>query len=391
MNPATRSPARSSRRQAFSLMILAAVAGCDASGGAVSSSAATAGDLSVAQQAIEAPVSNTYILSAVDDRVCPAPACGGYFVKLVNQVSTPCGDGTAAAECHALRLDFSATGLSAAEATRFERDAFATGTGVVQGALVRRQIDPNLETSAEDVLLVGSAWQGQARSLPKGSFTRVTPTGKLCVTFPCDSYLSDRLNMSILRSYNAIALASSGAPADAVARGNQALAGPSGVVAAGVEVLVSGPAGRGKDFSAAEFYLRVSPCAAEDARPAGTCTKFLGYKWDGAACVAISGCSCDGKACAGLPTTMAACKAEHVICTAGCGQPGRQTCSDKQYCDFPDAYACGTAAQPGECHARTEICTAISRPACGCNGKNYNNPCEAHAAGTDVAFMGPCK
>jgi hypothetical protein len=335
-------------------------------------------DISVSRQAV-VETADTFIATRLDDRTCGSPACGGYFVKLINQNFTACADGSIAADCHVGRLDFAATGLSPAEAARFEQSSFSTLNGLVEGSL-----------SSGDVLRVTGAWEGQAHAAAKGSWVRIVPTGKMCLARPCDSFEGDRLNSAVVHDYNAIGLTASGASADAVARATQALTGP-GIVAAGIEVLVTGPAGRGKDFSAAEFYLRVTPCVPDDARGAGACTQLLGYKWDGAACGAVTGCSCSGTACGGLAPGLAACKSAHVICSEGCGQPGRQICSDRQYCDFPDAYACGAAAQPGDCHTRPEICAAIYRPACGCDGKTYGNPCEAHAAGVDIAALGACK
>lgn len=36
------------------------------------------------------------------------------------------------------------------------------------------------------------------------------------------------------------------------------------------------------------------------------------------------------------------------------------------------------------------ICTREYRPVCGCDGKTYANPCEAHCAGVRSFIEGPC-
>ena len=38
-----------------------------------------------------------------DPRLCPSPACGGYWVALANGVRTRCGDGTREKRCYDAR------------------------------------------------------------------------------------------------------------------------------------------------------------------------------------------------------------------------------------------------------------------------------------------------
>jgi hypothetical protein len=42
------------------------------------------------------------------------------------------------------------------------------------------------------------------------------------------------------------------------------------------------------------------------------------------------------------------------------------------------------------CLPRPEACILIYDPVCGCDGQTHGNACQAHAAGTDVAYDGEC-
>lgn len=333
-----------------------------------------------------------YILSRLDDRLCPAPACGGYFVKMVNQTTTRCADNSQSADCHAHRLDFTPSALAAAESTRFEQDSFASGFGVVKAVLARKSVAGN-PAILEDVLTVSEAWQGQAHTVPKGSFSLVTPTGRLCGSGLCDAYDGFRLGTSAVdHIYNVVNLSASGATGDTLARGQEALSG-TGIIVAGSDALVWDPISlaTAKDLLASEFYRRASPCTASNAQGTGACGRVLGYKWDGLSCVAISGCICTGTDCGVVEPTMAACQNTHDLCISrGCG-PGRPSCLPSQYCDFPDTGTCGTTGQAGLCRSRPTVCAAVSKPVCACSGRSYDNACAANADGVDVAYDGACR
>ena len=74
-----------------------------------------------------------------------------------------------------------------------------------------------------------------------------------------------------------------------------------------------------------------------------------------------------------------------------CGGLAGFVCGDKEWCDFPDAAACGSTDQFGTCETRPEVCAMIFMPVCGCDGMTYGNSCQAHAAGFDVAYAGACR
>ncbi|MEM1022902.1 MAG: Kazal-type serine protease inhibitor domain-containing protein [Myxococcota bacterium] len=78
--------------------------------------------------------------------------------------------------------------------------------------------------------------------------------------------------------------------------------------------------------------------------------------------------------------------------TAGtCGGLTGQLCPTEEWCDYPDqGPTCGSAGREGQCRPRPEGCYDVWLPVCGCNGQTYGNDCEAHAAGVDIDYMGPC-
>lgn len=74
-----------------------------------------------------------------------------------------------------------------------------------------------------------------------------------------------------------------------------------------------------------------------------------------------------------------------------CGGIAGYTCSNNEWCDYPEASACGVGDQIGKCAPRPEVCTDEFIPVCGCNGQTYSNSCQAKAAGYDVAYVGGCR
>ena len=73
-----------------------------------------------------------------------------------------------------------------------------------------------------------------------------------------------------------------------------------------------------------------------------------------------------------------------------CGGLIGARCGAGAYCNFTAAASCGMADQTGKCDDKPQFCPAVVIPVCGCDGKTYNNSCEANRAGADVHTAGAC-
>ncbi|HJL50247.1 MAG TPA: Kazal-type serine protease inhibitor family protein, partial [Polyangiaceae bacterium LLY-WYZ-15_(1-7)] len=74
-----------------------------------------------------------------------------------------------------------------------------------------------------------------------------------------------------------------------------------------------------------------------------------------------------------------------------CGGFRGASCDEGEYCHFEPSATCGWADATGICRPTPEICPAVVIPVCGCDGRTYNNSCEANGAGTSVLHEGPCE
>jgi hypothetical protein len=114
-------------------------------------------------------------------------------------------------------------------------------------------------------------------------------------------------------------------------RGGWWLAAASALVSAGCAAAV-GPCGAGTCDDGGGGGAR---CAPQAAHGVGTCDVIVGYAWSGTACVAQSGCGCEGADCGGIYPTRDACLAARAACT------GPDDASTADACHAQDARGAG--------------------------------------------------
>lgn len=319
------------------LLALVAVPACSAA-----PAAEDEGDGSDAAEAAGALSSNVnsgyFVVTRQDNRKCMSPVCGGVFVKRVNANKTRCMDAIYRTECYVGNVNLAALGLSDNEASDF-RGVLDEGKGLVRAAFAKNAMFPQI---AE--LKVAEGWEGATGSTPSGTYYRAADNGIRCITAPCPSTSAFKLNSATSQHVNNVDLEGTATPADAdtLAAAGDALGTKTGVLVAGgisTTKCVPQSSSCGTALRATEFYLPV----------------------------------------------------QHSTLGQSCGGRGQQLCSKGQYCSWEPKDICGMADAPGKCAAKTEMCSMIYQPVCGCDGKTYSSACVAASRGISVASKGACK
>ena len=175
-----------------------------------------------------------------DVRRCASPMCGGYFIKLVNQSRTRCANGRNMSECYVATIEWNGQ-------PEPDRD----------GALVRGSLSTRGDRRGKyGVLLAREVWLPASDQRASGTYFRVRDRGVRCIAAPCETHHEAKLNTSVSRNIAGVDLSGAGTTDKAESEANVAMTAPDGVLVAGTNTRVTGPAGRSQMLKATQFYLR---------------------------------------------------------------------------------------------------------------------------------------
>ncbi|MFK7988328.1 MAG: DUF6748 domain-containing protein [Sandaracinaceae bacterium] len=190
-----------------------------------------------------------------DTRRCAAPACGGWWMRAVNQESTTCFDGTTADECYVAEIDWSAAG--------YDASAISQAEGAVGGTIV----DGRITTEVILGVTIGgfkarAAWIAEWGTPPTSdgralTYHHLADNGLACLIPPCFNIGLTALNTGTAGTASGLNLSTTGASGPEQMSGQRALADGTlravGILRTDDE---AGPGGAfGETYLAAQFYL----------------------------------------------------------------------------------------------------------------------------------------
>lgn len=114
--------------------------------------------------------------------------CGGVFVKAVNKAKTKCFDGTNQADCYVGAIDLSPIGVEGDEAVALDT-ALKSGTVLASGSIALLQ-------GGIGKLVVQKAHEPASDTAATGTFYLVQPSGITCITAPCPSLRTVKVNLT---------------------------------------------------------------------------------------------------------------------------------------------------------------------------------------------------
>lgn len=322
-----------------------------------------------------------YVVTGRDYRKCAAPMCGGFFVKAVNKLKTTCIDGTKQPECYVAAIDDAALGLSGAQREKFLADLEA---GQHIAAATIAPLDDTHPGIGK--LALSKGYEDASANETTGAYFLVQSSGIVCITTPCPTISTTRLNTGTQRNVTDVDFSSLGVSQDAIEKAlamiNQSSLIVSGrIVAQGNEVrLVASdffttvePTGSGlelclHDGACGENQICDMTTCHSNCPPGMVCPAVC---WG--ECVDVSPidlCYADDDCSAGQVCDFTTCHNDcppGMVCPAVCqgecvAQPPLQLCLSDSACDageFCDHSVCYSNCPPGQ------ACPDVCWGACG--------------------------
>ena len=197
--------------------------------------AAVAGALVLTAAATSAPVPAAPIFRVRPDlRMCPSPACGGFWVARANRATTMCAGGAARAWCYVAEIT-----LHGPVASR--------GELLARGRIVHLAAG---ETGPTDRFVATATWLAATRAPAAGSVYLASDNGIRCVRAPCFTLRAATVNTT--RTTTASALDLSGVGAATLGQRAHAALSKGGLLVAGT---IRRDAGGGRTIVASQFFL----------------------------------------------------------------------------------------------------------------------------------------
>jgi hypothetical protein len=195
-----------------------------------------AGGAGASTSARQPPSGTAMYIARHDQRLCPSPRCGGYWVAIANGARTRCTDGLRHVHCYVARaLDWSRRAIG----------------DIPEGALVRGAMDSGRDELGE--LFVTAAYAPAGTATVSGGWYRIADNGIRCVRAPCFSYAVTPVNGQTRGPVSSLDLQASRASAAEIARALRGVNSKNGLYARGR--FARTPDG-GTVFRALRLYLR---------------------------------------------------------------------------------------------------------------------------------------
>ncbi len=181
---------------------------------------------------------STYYTIRRDARRCPSPLCRGYSIKRVNTALTPCGSGRQMAECYVAKVDWN--GQPEVELNK----------ALLRGSVVWKENRDGKYAA----LRVTESWNAASDRPPTGAFYRLRDLGVRCIAAPCPTHHAAKLNTTSGGNVAGVDLTGVAAQEDFPSKAFAGMTEPDGILVAGSNVPVTGPAGRAVQLKATQFY-----------------------------------------------------------------------------------------------------------------------------------------